>query len=59
MFASVGELLCDCVKGDGLWANADGVGLVISVPVQVLGLRYTKIACGGGNVYVLGVAVLR
>jgi len=25
--ASDGDLLCDCVNDDGLWANADGVGL--------------------------------
>ena len=28
--ASVGDLLCDCVNGDGLWANAAGVGLAMT-----------------------------
>ena len=26
-----GDLLCDGVKGDGLWTNADGVGLAVTL----------------------------
>ena len=47
--ASDGDLLCDCVKGDGLWANADGVGLASAGPAlyQDWFCRENRVLSGG------------